>query len=339
MAKLGITETDKLKCLTSLKKYLYEDLSNVKEPDRQIIINIALNYFYSGKFDESSNYWTKMYSSSVQELVEGRYVKSSKKYSFDAPTLEIQTREAWKKIKQDIKTLQIKRVKGKIEKTIVFEAPPFHLERINLERDPTTEDFVFYHNYFILNEDAEGTYVSTIKNAFCQENENPSIQEILIKNNCDFFDIIPVPLPINYKLREKWLDNEKNNFSISGKNLIVHLFEWALIDYYIRNKANLIKLIDHKFAIGIQIASSIAIYDYYTKTHCIVYKLDEYSVIPFEEIELSNHELQLTFNICKENVISNRPKGKWLQPYKTCIIGGSNYPDAFLLKNAFDINP
>ena len=159
----------------------------------------------------------------------------------------------------------------------------------------------------------------------------------MAKNNCDFFDIIPVPLPINYKLREKWLD--KDNFSINGKNLIVHLFEWALIDYYKRNNANLIKLIDHKFAIGIQIASSIAIYDYYTKTHCIVYKLGEYSVIPFEEIELSNHELKLTFNICKENVISNRPKGKWLQPYKTCIIGGSNYPDAFLLKNAFDINP
>ncbi len=336
MAKLGMTEEDKLQCLTSLKKYLYEDLS--KETDRETIINTALNYFYSGKFDGVSKNWTKMYSSSVQELVEGRYVKSSKKYSFNAPTLETQTRQAWENINQDIEKLKDNRDKGKIEKTIVFEAPPFHLERINLHRDPTAEDFVFYHNYFILNENAEGTYVSAIKNAFCQENENDSIEDILIKNKCGFFDIIPVPLPINYKLREKWLDDQ--NFFYDGKNLIVHLFEWALIDYYKRCENNLNKLIDHKFAIGIQIASSTAIYDYYTKTHCLILDNENnYLVMPFKEIDLDKHNLKLTFDICTENVISNRPKGKWLQPYKTCIIGGSNYPDAFLLRNAFDINP
>ena len=332
--KIVLSDEQKVDCLCNLKKYLYEDLSDpIFESTKIEIINIALNYIFNGKLEKNNNDWETKYKTNVRELVKGKFVISQQKYSFNFSTLEQETRIAWKTIKEEIEKHKKARVNKPIEKTIVFEAPPFHLEKII---GGEKEKFVYHPNFFILSSNAEGYYVDFIRNALSPKSKTKTISDILIERNYDFFDIFPVPLPINFKLREKWLND--GNFTINDKNIIVHLFEWALIDYYIRNKTNLCKLIDHKFAIGIQIASSTALYDYYTKTHCLVSENDEYSVIPFEEIKLDVQTLILTFNICTENVISKRPKGKWLQPYKTCIIGGNNYPDAFLLQNAFDIN-
>ena len=279
--KIVLTDVQKVDCLCNLKKYLYEDLSLINPDESKVIINTALNYIFYGKVKKSKPDWKAKYNSNVLELVDDKFVKSKETHTFDFSTLEHQTRIAWKAIKKVIETHKKDRCKKPIEKTIVFEAPPFHLEKIIREEK---EAFKYHPNFFILSPDAQGYYVDFIRNALSPINKTEKISNILIKNKCDFFDIFPVPLPINFKIREKWLDDP--NFTINKKNIIVHLFEWALIDYYERYKDVLCKLIDHKFAIGIQIASSTALYDYYTKTHCLVYENSEYSVIPFEDIKL-----------------------------------------------------
>ena len=333
MAKSGITEKDKLVCLNALKNYLYKDLT--LDPNKNSVINLALNYLFEGNYDSINNSWVKKYNQVITEDSEKKILKVKVPHSsIPIQELEQQTRVYWKN-NNDLndKLIESREEKEKgIEKTLIYEAPPFHIKRKGKKKFT----YEYYPNYYILHEGAYGNYVSTIKNAFGKKSE--CIQTILVDNACGFFDIIPVPLPIDRSLRDKWINNEC--YIVQNKNILVHFFEWALIEYYNKNARFMTKKINHNFALGLPVLSSIPLYDYYKEDFCLAKNKHENNleIKDFNSLNLTDYELELTFRICVENNGAQRKKGRWLQLYKTCTIGASNYPEAYLIKHAFDLS-
>jgi len=332
MKKTKILDGQKLACLSALKTYFYEDLStNSKKND---IINLALNYFFEGIYDSAKASWQEKYNKVITEDSENKILKVKvPKNTIPVDDLEIETREYWKTINQLNKDLiEERKIRNNvIEKTIIYEAPPFHITRIGKK----TFIYKYYPNYYILHDKASGNYVDTIKNAFGKKSD--TIQSLLINKCCGFFDIIPVPLPIDRSLRNKWINNEC--YTVNNKNILAHFFEWALIEYYRNNIDSITKKINHNFAVALPVLSSIPLYDYYKDDFCIAKNkiTGDFEIKDFNSLDLMTDELKLTFRICIENNSSQRKKGKWLQLYKTCTIGSSNYPEAYLIKHAFDL--
>ena len=334
MKKTKISEKEKPECLNALKAYFYEDLST--NPKKNDIINLALNYFFEGIYDSKNESWKEKYNKVITEDSENKILKVKvPKNTIPVKDLEEETRNYWKKINELNEDLIRARVKKNevIEKTLIYEAPPFHITRKDKKELYT---YKYYPNYYILYKNASGTYVGTIKSTFGQKTSD--IQDILINNKCGFFDIIPVPLPIDRSLRDKWIKNECYIFD--NKHILVHFFEWALIEYYKKNVISITKKINHNFAVALPVLSSIPLYDYYKDDFCIAKNkvTGNFEIKDFNSLNLLNYELELTFRICIENNSSQRKKGKWLQLYKTCTIGASNYPEAYLIKHAFDLS-
>lgn len=333
MKKTKLTEPEKLECLNALKKYLYKDLTD--DTDKDSVINLALNYLFDGKYNYIDDFWVKKYKQVITEDSGKKILKVKVPYnSIPIKELEQQTRDYWKNINVLNDKLKISREnenKG-IDKTLIYEAPPFHIKR----KGKMEFTYEYYPNYYILHEKASGNYVSTIKNAFGKKSED--IQTILIDKACGFFDIIPVPLPIDRSIRDKWINNEC--YIVNEKNILVHFFEWALIEYYNKNASSITKKINHNFAVGLPVLSSIPLYDYYKDDFCLAKNkhTNNFEIKEFNSLNLTDYELELTFRICIENNGSQRKKGRWLQLYKTCTIGASNYPEAYLIKHAFDLS-
>ena len=130
MKKTKISEKEKPECLNALKAYFYEDLST--KPKKNDIINLALNYFFEGIYDSKNESWKEKYNKVITEDSENKILKVKvPKNTIPVKDLEEETRNYWKKINELNEDLIRERVKKNevIDKTLIYEAPPFHITR------------------------------------------------------------------------------------------------------------------------------------------------------------------------------------------------------------------
>jgi hypothetical protein len=307
--------TYKQEDLNYLKKIFYniEKLENANEAD----LNKSLNLFYG--FEASNNYlWKKEFKDAIRK--KGAISKNGKqKYDeIDANAFnKIEGKTimeiAFKK-KYDIKEKLISLYKDKnFKSTIIYEAPPYLLS-INEQNGTTNTEFIAE---FILDDKCNSPYSNAIRGCF--NNQNPSINEILKNNDCGFFDVIPMPLPINSDLRNKWATEDR--FVISGKRIFVHFFEWAIENY--KQQVKISDKQKHKIAIGIPLNNAITLYEKYD---------------PQKIVEFGSHDNQkILFNEPHSMGFANKKLGLWIHAFKNCVISISNTPNSELMKLAFEI--
>jgi hypothetical protein len=296
------------KHLDQLKKCFYEDL-DLKSSEDLTTLNVALNLFYGSDPKDNTN-WVNAFKDSIkkkdkvtkgkQKFVDaGEVVK--KKVMQDFSIIIEPTLTKSRIIKKQLSNL----IKGfnEIEKTIIYEAPPY---LISID-DQFKSEFVAE---FILDKESVSPYSTAIRNCFSTPGD---INEILCKNKCGFFDVVPLPLPINSKLRNSWATDDK--FKIGNKRIFVYFFEWAIENYQKSLKFSN----NHKLAVGIPLKNAITLYEHYI----------------VNEFKLGNQPI----NFCEpHNIHPNLKKeGLWIQSYKNCVISTSNTPNGDLMKIAFDI--
>lgn len=308
--------------LKPIFKCFYQNLEKTVEEDNKNL-NIGLNLFF-GNFEDINNIenndkWKDKFKKSIKEKYETakQDKNGDSKFKLKDPSTEtlnaLTTDDFLKEAKH--KWLIIKNLLDQyfnnlnlpIDKTLIYEAPPYLLSiidgKINFEAE------------FIFDKKCSSPYVNAIRNCF---NENKKdINQILSEKNVGFFDVIPIPIPINSDLREKWATDTK--FIIDGKRIFVHFFEWALEIYLFKLNGKFEK--KHKIAIGIPLKNAVTIYE-----HAHMYE-------NWPGYELDN-------NFCAAHIFdAANPKkvGLWVQPYKNCIIGSSNTPSGDLMKLAFEI--
>lgn len=309
-------ENDKLKCLF---KCFYCNLENDNET-----INIALNVFF-GNFNENdtvnelnNTYWVDKFKSSIKERysVTKNGVTKYKLKEPDQHTIENLSEQKiidmgkskWDKIKMSLQKY-FDSLKYPISKTLIYEAPPY-LISIDEQNEKNFEA------EFIFDQKCLSPYVNAIKNCFTHN--NGKVDVILIDNSVGFFDVIPIPIPINSDLREKWATDKK--FIIDNKRIFVHFFEWAL-EIYLFKLNEKFETEDHKIAIGIPLKNAISIYEHAKNNN-----------------DWPGYELDINFcDAHNFNDTYTKPEGLWVQPYKNCIIGSSNTPSGELMKLAFEL--
>lgn len=312
---------DKLK---HLFKCFYFDLQEDEDT-----LDIALNIFFGNFIEESTvenlknKNWIQYFKSSIKEkyLVTKVNKKGSidEKYKLKDPHQNTiysltsidyieKAKAKWGDIKFSLNEYFSKLTKP-ISKTLIYEAPPYLLS-IN------EKGGINFEAEFIFDKNCSSPYVNAIRNCF-NDDEN-SVVDIFIKNGVVFFDVIPIPIPINSDLREKWATDQK--FRIEGKRIFVHFFEWAL-EIYAFKLGEKFNRNNHKIAIGIPLKNAVTIYEHAQKN------------ADWPEFNLKN-------NFCAAhnfNESYNKPEGLWVQSYKNCIIGSSNTPSGELMKLAFEI--
>ncbi len=191
--------TYKQEDLNYLKEIFYkiEKLENANEAD----LNKSLNLFYG--FEASNNVlWKNEFKEAIRK--KGAISKNGKQkyHEIDANAfnkIEGKTimEMAFKK-KSDIKEKLISLYKDKnFKSTIIYEAPPYLLSIKEQNRTTNTE----FIAEFILDNKCSSPYSNAIRGCF--NDQNSTINEILKNNDCGFFDVIPMPLPINSDLRNK----------------------------------------------------------------------------------------------------------------------------------------
>ena len=207
--------------LIHLFKCFYRDLDK-NDPS----LNIALNLFF-GNFKEltcvkdlDNIEWTESFKSSIKE----RYKVTKKdkkdieiiKYKLKDPSKSVldnlstdnflkEAKEKWKGIKLHLDNYFTK-LKLPIQKTIIYEAPPYTVSIVDDENNTEfTAQFIFDTN-------CSSPYEKAIRNCFeneeCLIQDNRTIEAILINDGVGFFDVIPIPIPINSTLRKKWATKE-----------------------------------------------------------------------------------------------------------------------------------
>ena len=338
-----MTDKDKLKYEKFLKtienEIEYESLKNLfkcfytnldKDDNRDEILNTGLNLFF-GNFDdinkiENIENWKENFKNSIREKYEviktNKDGKTTTKYKLKDPsknTLESLTandylekaKEQWLKIREGLSEF-FEKIKKPINKTLIYEAPPYLLSIVEKSESVETN----FEAEFIFHPNCSSPYVNAIKNCFNKKKGN--ISDILAINGVGFFDVIPIPIPINSELRNLWAVDKK--FIIDDKRIFVHFFEWAL-KIYIFKLGERIDKDNHKIAIGIPLKNAVTLYEYHSEeTNWFV---DNYiSCIDFSE----GHSF---------NATNKKPLGLWVQQYKNCIIGSSNTPSGQLMKIAF----
>lgn len=313
--------------LKYLFKCFYSDLDS--DVDKDKILNMGLNLFFGnfdyGKTNENED-WKNNFKNSIREKYEviktNKDGKTPTKYKLKDPskkTLEslsantyiVKAKEQWLKIREGLSEF-FEKIKKPINKTLIYEAPPYLLSIVEKSDSVETN----FEAEFIFHPDCSSPYVNAIKNCF--DNKKDTISDILAKNGVGFFDVIPIPIPINSDLRTLWAVDEK--FIIECKRIFVHFFEWAL-KIYIFKLGDRIDKDNHKIAIGIPLKNAVTLYEYHSEeTNWFV---DNYiSCIDFSE----GHSF---------NAKNKKPLGLWVQQYKNCIIGSSNTPSGQLMKIAF----
>ena len=308
--------------LKPIFKCFYQNLEKTVEEDIKNL-NIGLNLFF-GNFEDINNIenndkWKDKFKKSIKEKYETakQDKNGNSKFKLKDPSTETlnalktddflnEAKQKWFKIKK-LLDLYFNDLNLPIDKTLIYEAPPYLLSiidgKINFEAE------------FIFDKKCSSPYVNAIRNCF---NENKKdINQILSEKNVGFFDVIPIPIPINSDLREKWATDTK--FIIDDKRIFVHFFEWALEIYLFKLNGKFEK--KHKIAIGIPLKNAVTIYE-----HAHMYE-------NWPGYELDN-------NFCAAHIfdaVNSKKVGLWVQPYKNCIIGSSNTPSGDLMKLAFKI--
>lgn len=303
--------------LNCLKKCFYEEL---KDDDENL--NIGLNVFF-GNDPENNEKWIESFGEKIIELTEKRSESEKvtitrKKISqenfknIDPKKIIQEGRQKWIEIKkllnEFLTNLKKELDPNKLAQTLIYEAPPY---KITYNTDNESIEFAAS---FIFDDNCSSAYAQSIKD-WADDSVNPS--NILANKKTGFFDIIPIPLPINSELRTLWATDDK--FLIEGKRIFIHFVEWAVADYLDRLKKSKIEVSDdHKVAIGVPLNNAVTLYEYY---------------------ESNNHEVKgLLKELLTPNDFNKKAKiytGIWLQHYKSSIISPGNKPIGKLICNAF----
>jgi hypothetical protein len=272
-------------------------------------INIGLNLFY-GNPAEDTEQWKSAFRDGVKKPV-GKTKKGDLKLD-GFPSKEFKALSVQPII--DATLMKAKDIKKKLvvlydgttfNKTVIYEAPPYLLCM-----DKTSSDFVAE---FILDKRCTSPYANAINSCF-NAPEKASVVDTLRTNTCGFFDVIPMPLPINSALRNLWATDER--YLIDGKRIFVHFFEWAFEKYL--EQASVVTTGPHQLAVGIPLNNSITLYEHYESHGPLVF-----------------NGINIDFNAPHSIPFSDKKLGLWINPFKNCIIASSNTPTADLMKLAF----
>jgi len=192
--------------------------------------------------------------------------------------------------------------KEKINKIIVYEAPPYN--------DPKAT------KYFL--ENARSKYFYAIKKCFAPASKLPPIH-FLVNYNIGVFDISLASLPLSKEdIRKDW--NTKPSFKIGDKQITVLLFEIAF-EHFVE-KIGIDYIAEHPlFAIGAPVNSSAGIFEYYSENLLTNGKISV-------DLSITNN----TSTYKKRNA-----SGETFPMYKSNIIN-SGYPSEILMKNAFNMD-
>ena len=209
-----------------------------------------------------------------------------------------------------LKNLKIKlnsKPNFKIEKIIVFEAPPYISNKEPKEA------------YFFTS--ASKQYSDPIRKCFdsSDKHKDKSLDDFLVEYNLGFFDISLVCLPLSKgDIRKEW--NTNDSFKIGNKQITVVLFEIAF-EHFIE-KVGIEYISEHPlFAIGAPVNCSAGIFEYYS------------------ENLLRNGTISVDLSITNNTTTYKKRKahGVTFPLYKSNIIN-SGYPSDVLMKNAFNMD-
>lgn len=195
----------------------------------------------------------------------------------------------------------------KIEKIIVFEAPPYISNK-----EP--EDAYFFTS-------ASAQYSDPIRKCFDPSDSNKAcrLDDFLVKFNLGFFDISLACLPLSKgDIRKEW--NRNDRFKIGKKQITVVLFEIAF-EHFI-NQVGIDNISEHPlFAIGAPVNCSAGIFEYYSE-----------NLLRHNKISV---DLSITNNTTTYKIRNAR--GETFPMYKSNIIN-SGFPSDVLMKNAFNMD-
>ena len=301
-------------------KELFYNIENYSEIEKEQL-NKSLNLFY-GLASDNNNKWKKNFKDvikgkgGISNSGKQKYTKISKA-EFDQVTTQIIIEKALEK-KKDIKNKLKKLYKSEkpFKTTIIYEAPPYLLSIKEKNGSPNNK----FVAEFILDDNCSSPYSNAIRGCF--NNEKEPILDILRSNECGFFDVIPMPLPINSDLRNMWATEDK--FVIKGKRIFVHFFEWGIENYI--KQAEISKDKKHRIAIGIPLNNAITLYEHFAAKKIVKFGCHKNQKISFND----PHSIDFK---------KDKKPGLWIHPFKNCVISTSNTPNAELMKLAFDKLP
>jgi len=215
--------------------------------------------------------------------------------------------DQYKNYLQKLKKKLEKEKSIKIEKIIVYEAPPY------ISNKEPEESYFFTS--------ASKQYSDPIRKCF---DPNDSLKDItlddfLVNFNLGFFDISLACLPLSKgDIRKHW--NTKPEFKIGNKQITVVLFEIAFAHFI--EQVGSIYISKHPLlAIGAPVNCSAGIFEYYSEN---LLRIDPISV-----------DLSITNNTTTYK--KRKAFGETFPLYKSNIIN-SGYPSDVLMKNAFNMD-
>jgi hypothetical protein len=286
-----------------LEKCLYTKLAKTNNSLR----NRFLNFIYTGQdFDK------ELTMDTIKAI--GR-IYGNKKPSFwlqDKPLSEIQMKAIGNQIINLIKdgwNSSIHKTKGYYDKftaskkfqvraLIASENPPFKVDE--------GEKFSGTHLLGDGPLDKSGPYYNAIRG--CYETDE-SIAEYLFKNGILFLDILPIPLPVDSELRDKW----STEFYVDGMPLSAWLFELAIQHYTNKYECRFDK--DTNVALMMPINTSNGIF----------LQANDKDYLP----ELNKKLREPTKKKDAQKLLAG---GITPPRYKANVMGGANRPSAELLK-------
>ena len=324
--------------LETLFTYLYEDLNQPKfKENRKEIIDNSLNFIYD--VGPKGDAWIKRFKASIYETEipkslltvpdkkKNKNIKSkiASIHKIKPKTITDIINTGWKTQIYLIKSLYEKL--DTVKHLIIYEAPP---SKIDISNNTHVGDF-------ILDKESKSPYKNAICAAFDVPPEN-DLSTLLKEENTYFTDIIPVPIPFNPTIRKAWATEEK--FNIDGKQLTVHLFEKAIIEFAIKFRDKIDK--DLIIAIGMPRNTSAALYDYYSsKVHYVVDCADGICIVDKEPVfcgYLFKIDLTKTnADLATKKINIPTLKGITLPLFESCFVDTSGQPNGTLLKIALDL--
>lgn len=210
----------------SIDKVIQKCLYTTLDQNEDSLRYRFLNFIYTGEGENSDELTPETYGAI------GR-VYGSKKPSFWLPVKELsehKLRSIGKKIIALIKEGWIdaksrtneyyngvnSKERFLFEALIASESPPFKVDK--------DERFLGSHLLGEADMDQSGPYYSAMRSCF---KNKKSITKNLLKHNVLFFDLLPIPLPIDSALRKKW----SSGFTVNDMPLSAFLFKLAIEHY------------------------------------------------------------------------------------------------------------
>lgn len=300
---------DELKsCSTEKQKNKTKNKINKFQNKLSEIIVEKTNYINNQKkIDE-----LKLKKRSEEETILRNLIECNKKSTPDDFYKRIETSwnyvfDQYKSYLQKLKRKLKKEKSIKIEKIIVYEAPPYISNKEPKE------------SYFFTS--ASKQYSDPIRKCFDPKDllKDTSLDEFLVYFNLGFFDISLACLPLSKgDIRKDW--NTKPEFKIGNKQITVVLFEIAFTHFI--EQIGSIYISKHPLlAIGAPVNCSAGIFEYYSEN---LLRIDTISI-----------DLSITNNTTTYK--KRKAFGETFPLYKSNIIN-SGYPSDVLMKNAFNMD-